>query len=349
MTFKQGLTLIISTLALTALLTGCNSAKTAEDSQATNTSTETPISEATYPITLKHAFGETVINSKPQRVATIAWGNQDLPLALGVIPVGISKANYGVTDASGLLPWTASKYKELGVTDPILFDDVAGLDFEAISASKPDIILAAYSGITQEEFDLLSEIAPVIAYPTQPWQTFWRDQILINATGMGLRSEGEALVTDLEQLIVEKSSKFTQIKGKKTAFFYFNPADLGNFYVYLPNDPRVAYLTDLGMTMPDSILQKAKESTGFAVSLSAENSDLFNDVDIIITYGTEGLLSALQKDPLLGTIPAIKRGSVAVIEDATPLAASGTPSALSIPATIDDYLTVIGKAADLIK
>ena len=50
-----------------------------------------------------------------------------------------------------------------------------GLDYEAISDSNPDIILAAYSGITQEEYDLLSEIAPVVAYPENAWQTLWRD------------------------------------------------------------------------------------------------------------------------------------------------------------------------------
>ena len=44
-------------------------------------------------------------------------------------------------------------------------------------------------------------------------------------------------------------------------------------------------------------------------------------------------------------VPAIQRGAVAVIEDGTPLAASGTPSALSIPATIDEYLKIISEAA----
>ena len=69
-------------------------------------------------------------------------------------------------------------------------------------------------------------------------------------------------------------------------------------------------------------------------------------MDIIIAYGDAALLEALQADSLIGTIPAIARGSVVLIEDGTPLAASGTPSALSIPATIDEYLGLIGKAAD---
>lgn len=353
MKFKIIKSILATTMALSLVLTGCAKSTSTTPSKEAETSTtekaDTAKSETVYPVTIKHAFGETVIKSKPERVATIAWGNHDLPLALGVIPVGISKANYGVTDNSGLLPWTSSKFKELGVESPVLFDDIAGLNFEAISDAKPDVILAAYSGITKEEYDLLSEIAPVVAYPTEAWQTFWRDQIVINAAGMGMKTEGEALVGELEKLITTKTAEHPQLAGKTAAFFYFNPADLGKFYVYLPNDPRAAYLTDLGMTFPESVKKLAAESNSFALELSAENADLLQDIDIIITYGNDKLLAALQADALVGTIPAVKRGSVAVIEDGTPLAASGTPSALSIPATIDEYLSIIGQAADKVK
>jgi iron complex transport system substrate-binding protein len=327
-----------------------------ETTQSTDTAESTVVEESTstdsatqYPITIKHAFGETVIESKPERVATISWANQDVPLALGVVPAGISEANYGVTDSSGLLPWTKEKFTELGVENPVLFKDTDGLDYEAISDADPDVILAAYSGITQEEYDLLSQIAPVVAYPTAAWQTFWRDQIIMDATGMGMKTEGEELVSNLEQLITEKTSAYPQIKGKTAAFFYFNPADLGKFYVYLPTDPRAAYLGDLGMAVPGSVTKLADGAESFAVELSAENVDILADVDIIVAYGDDALLKALQADSLVGTIPAVKRGSVALIADGTPLAASGTPSALSIPATIDEYLGILGEAADKVK
>ncbi len=357
MKFNHLKTISTIVLAATILLTGCGSKTATETTTAETTSSEATSvttevsqdSEVTYPLVIEHAFGETILESKPERIATISWGNQDTPLALGVVPVGISMANYGVTDGSGMLPWTSDKFKELGVDAPVLYDDLAGLNYEAIADSEPDVILAAYSGLTQEEYDLLSEIAPVIAYPTLPWQTYWRDQIKMDAKGMGLEAEGEALVADLEALIANKTSEYPQLAGKKAAFFYFNPADLGSFYVYLPADPRAAYLTDLGMAFPESVLALAEDDASFAISLSAENADQLQDVDIIITYGSDTLLEALQSDALLSTIPAVQRGSVAIIEDNTPLAASGTPSALSIPATIDEYLKLIGEAADLVK
>lgn len=352
----------ILAIALAVSLTACsnNAANTsqkantpaAEETTATPEPTEAEAggdaaqAEVEYPITIKHAFGETVIESKPERVATISWGNQDVPLALGVVPVGISEANYGVIDGSRLLPWTTEGFQKLGEENPVLFSDTDGLDFEAISDAQPDVILAAYSGITQEEYDLLSEIAPVVAYPTLAWQTLWREQIIMDATGMGMKTEGEQLVSELEQLITDKTKEYPQIAGKTAAFFYFNPSDLGKFYIYLPTDPRAAYLNDLGMKVPESVLGLAKDSTSFAIEVSAENVDILKDVDIIIAYGDASLLKSLQADSLVGTVPAVQRGSVVLIQDGTPLAASGTPSALSIPATIDEYLSLIGEAAD---
>lgn len=332
-------------IACALLITGCSS-PAGKDQDKSNTGQS---SSASYPMTIKHAFGETVIEKQPKRVATIAWGNQDTPLALGVEPVGVSKANYGKTDKNGLLPWTAEKYKELGVEKPATFDDIDGLDYEAISNSNPDVILAAYSGITKEEYDLLSKIAPVVAYPKLPWQTYWRDQITINSTAIGKKDEGEKLVSNLEKLIKEKTSDYSNLKGKKVAFCYFNPADLGKFYIYLPTDPRAAYLTDLGLEVPESITKLAESSDSFAVEISSENIDKLKDVDVIVAYGNDKLLKQLQSDALLGTVPAVKRGSVALIEDGSALAASGTPSALSIPATIDEYLKILNEAADKVQ
>lgn len=328
-------------VACAVLMTGCSATTTEErKNDIQNTSGE-------YPIKIQHAYGETVIESEPKNIATISWGNHDVPLALGVVPVGVSKANYGKSDENGLLPWTAQKYKELGVEKPVVYDDIDGLDYEAISDSNPDVILAAYSGITQEEYDLLSQIAPVVAYPKNAWQTLWREQITMDATAMGKQAEGEKLVKDLDALIKEKTANYTDLKGKTAVFCYFNPADLGKFYIYLPTDPRAAYLTDLGLSFPESISKLGADS--FSIEVSAENIDVLKDADILVAYGNDDLLKALQSDALLGTVPAVKNGAVALIEDGSVLSASCTPSALSIPATIDEYLEILGAAASKVK
>jgi iron complex transport system substrate-binding protein len=342
-------TLLILLMAM-ILLVGCSDQES--DSTPPSTSAEdneTPVStdvDSEYPIVIEHAFGETVIESKPERVATIQWGNHDVVLALGVEPVGFSAANYGVQDDSGLLPWTAEKLDELGITDPNVFQDTDGLDFEAISDANPDVILAAYSGITEEDYDLLSQIAPVVAYPSAPWTTSWRDQVIYNATGMGMKAEGEQLIKDIEDLIDENSSKYSEIQDQKVAWVNFSAKDMSDIYIYTPTDPRVAFLLELGMVYPESIINEITDPSSYALNISAENADFLYDADIIIGYGDESLYEIVKADPLLGKIPAIQRGSVVFIGDSTPLAAAGNPNPLSITYTINEYLELIDGAID---
>lgn len=340
----KGLTTMI--LACALLVTGCASkaGKTEDTSKGGDTA-----SSVSYPITIKHAYGETVIKEEPKNVVAISWGNPDTPLALGVVPAGISKANYGKITEKGLLPWTDKKFTDLGVDKPVVFDDVDGLDYEAISNANPNVILAAYSGLTQEEYDMLSKIAPVVAYPKLAWQTYWRDQITTNATAMGKKDEGTKLVSELDKLIADKVAEYPSIKGKKVAFCYFSPTDLSKFYIYTSTDPRAAFLNDLGLVEADSVKELAKSSDSFALTISSENIDKLADVEVIVAYGNAELLKQLQADKLLGTLPAIKNGSVALIDETSDLAAAATPSALSIPATIDEYLKLIGEAADKVK
>lgn len=349
-------TLFISVMSI-ILLFGCST----EDSDSTQTEsasasteeteTETPTSkEATseYPIVIEHAFGETVIESKPERVATIQWANHDVALALGVVPVGFSAANYGVQDDSGLLPWTAEKLEELGVDDPNIYQDTDGLDFEAISDSNPDVILAAYSGITQEDYDILSEIAPVVAYQSSPWVSTWREQVIYNATGMGMKEEGEQLITETEKLIKDKVSEYPEIEGKTVAFANFSADDLSQIHVYTAIDPRGEFLTELGMEYPESVTNAITDPDSFILTLSTENADVLNDADILIGYGDESLYQAVKQDPVLGKIPAIERGSVVFIGNNTPLAAAGNPNPLAIAYTIDEYLELIAGAIEKI-
>lgn len=333
---------------LLLVLAGCSGQQASDEPESSSTD-ESSTESAEYPIVIEHAFGETTIEEKPERVATIAWSNQDVALALDVVPVGFSAANYGVQDDSGMLPWTAEKVEELGGEAPTIFQDTDGLDFEAIADTAPDVILAAYSGITQEEYDTLSEIAPVVAYQTSPWVASWREQVTYNSMGMGMEEEGKQLIADTEKFIADKVSAYPELEGKKAAFVSISAADLSKFYIYSPTDPRGEFLTELGMEYPENITSELEGSDSFYLELSAENADMLNDADILVSYGDDSTLAALQADPIYGKIPAVERGSVVIIGDNTPLAAAGTPSTLSIEYTLDDYLTLLSEAVSKVQ
>ena len=299
-----------------------------------------------FPITIEHALGETVIEEAPERVVTIGWGNLDVPLALGIAPVGVSKPTYGATDENGLFYWTNEAFAALGVEDPNVFDDTDGLDFEAINNAEPDLILAVYSGISAEEYEQLSEIAPTVAYTTEAWATSWQDLTMDNAKALGKEAEAAALVEDVEALIKEKAAEYPQIEGLTAAYCYFDTSNLGSFYVYMPKDPRASYLVDLGLDLPQNI-RDLDDGSFFFMTVSSENIDVLNDLDLIITWGESDTLDVLQGDPLVSQVPAIERGSVVFLSlDTSLISASCTPTTLSIEATIDEYLEAISEAAE---
>mgnify|MGYP002625764538 CR=1 FL=1 len=346
---RKLLSLLIVTSIISSALIGCGANNEANLSNTTEASEEaTNDANEGFPITINHAFGQTTITEKPERIVTLAWANQDTPLALGIVPVGVSAANYGLMTEHKLHPWTDDAFAALGEDNPNVFNDETGWDYEAIAACEPDIIIASYSGFTEEEYNLLSEIAPVVPYLETAWKTNWREQTITNATAMGMKTEGEKLVEDTDALISEKLANYPELEGKTAGYFWISQDDMSTFYAYLPNDPRASYLNDLGLETPESILSLAESSEDFSVTISRENTDLLNDVDIMVVYGDEGLLEAMQADSLMNQIPAVKNGSVVLIDSTSALAAATTPSILSIPYAIDDYLELLSEAANKI-
>lgn len=331
-----------SALSLTAVLAACGN--------GSSSATASSSASASGTVEVKHAFGTTTVPATVNRIATIAWGNQDVPLALDVMPVGIAKQTWGVEDGSGMLPWTKEKVEELqagGAEAPTLFDETDSIDFEAISTTQPDVILAAYSGITQEDYETLSKIAPTIAFPNTAWGTPWRDMILNDAAGMGQGAAGQELVANLESFIAEELAAFPQIAGKRAAFFFGSVTDLSTFGFYVPADPRTGFLADLGLAVPPSVETAAAANEGsFFVSVSQEVVDTLSDVDLIVMYGEESDLAGLQADALIGTIPAIRNGAVAFVGNGTPLSAATNPTPLSLRWGLRHYLELIGAAAD---
>lgn len=304
--------------------------------------------ENAFPVTVEHAFGETTIEQAPERVATVAWANHEVPLALGVVPVGMSKATWGDDDGDGILPWVEDELAVLGAEPPVLFDETDGIDFEAVADTSPDVILAAYSGLTQEEYDTLSKIAPVVAYPELAWGTTMNEMIELNSRALGMAEEGHELVADLEALIAESVAQWPELEGQTAVFTYLDPNDLSQIGFYTTSDPRAGFLEVLGLQTPEAVAEASAGSDSFYETVSAESSDSFADVDLFLTYGpTDGsVVQLVQDDPLLSKIPAVQNGAIVVLEDNSPLAASANPSPLSIAWGLEDYLTLLAEAVD---
>ena len=334
------------TAALALLLAGC--ASTTAQEPDTTPATQVVV-DGTFPVTIEHAYGSTVIERQPERIATVAWANHEVPLALGVVPVGMSKATWGDDDGDGVLPWVEDALAELNAETPALFDETDGIPYERIADTDPDVILASYSGLTQEEYETLSAIAPVIAYPDVAWATSYEDMITMNATAIGLAASGAELIESLHAQVETAQAAHENLSSARLLFAYLDEADLSQIAFYTTADTRPGFLIDIGMPVPTVVEEESAAAPDlFYTQVSAEQADRFADVDVFVTYGEPdgSLIATLKADPLLSQIPAIAEGRIAILPNNSPLAASANPSPLSIPWGIDRYFALLAGGLD---
>jgi len=219
---------------------------------------------AGFPVTVTHAFGQTTVEDSPEQVATVGWANHEVPLALGVVPVGMSKATWGDDDGDGVLPWVEDTLAELGADTPVLFDETDAIPFEQIADTRPDVILAAYSGITQDDYDKLSKIAPVVAYPGIPWGTSLSDMVTLDAAGLGKDAEAEDLNASLDAEVTAALDEFPELKDTNVLFTSFGGQnDLSTIGFYGTKDPRAGFLAEAGIGVPEVVQEERGQAESF--------------------------------------------------------------------------------------
>ncbi|MHA7208474.1 iron-siderophore ABC transporter substrate-binding protein [Arthrobacter sp. MDT1-65] len=335
----------VSVLALSACSTG-----PADGGAAATGGSSAPADAGAFPVTIEHAFGETTLTEKPERVATVSWVNADVSLALGVVPVGMPADTYGGNENQST-PWKDTKLEELGSaigTDsaPAQYSETDGIAFEDIAATDPDVILAAYSGISQEDYDTLSKIAPVVAYPEIAYGTGWQDSTRIIGEALGRADDAEQLVTETEQAIDDAAAEYPQLEGKSFIYGTLAPGSADGVSVYTANDNRPRFLTELGMVQADVVTENTQGSEEFFIPWSAERADELAS-DIFVTWvPDEATKGAIASDPLLGQIPAVERGALVADSDNTLTLSISAANPLSLVWALDRFLPMLGEAAD---
>jgi iron complex transport system substrate-binding protein len=303
-----------------------------------------------FPVTIEHAFGETTLTEKPERVATVSWVNADVSLALGVVPVGMPADSYGGNENQST-PWKDAKLEELDAAigtgnAPVQYSETDGIAFDDIAATNPDVILAAYSGLSQEDYDTLSKIAPVVAYPEAAYGTAWQDSTRIIGKALGLSGDAEQLVSETEQAIADAAAEYPQLKGKTFIYGNLEPGSADGVSVYTENDNRPRFLTELGMVQADVVTENTKGSEEFFIPWSAERANEL-DSDIFVTWvADEATKEAIAGDALLGQIPAVETGALVADSDNTLTLSISAANPLSLVWALDRFLPMLGEAAD---
>ena len=270
--------------------------------------------ESAFPVTIEHKFGSTTISQEPQRVVSIGFTEQDPLLAVGVTPIAL-RYWYGDAD-NAIFPWALDESE--GAQPPVLDMPYGNLNYEAILALAPDLISAVDSGITQEEYDNLSQIAPTLAQVDtyvdfgMPWQETTR----LIGTALGRSQQAEAAIAAVESSLEAAREDFPQFQGATVSVAYKTAETYG---YYTGQDGRGRFFTDLGFVVPEEQNELAGDS--FYYYLSEERIDVL-DTDLLVFLalqfyegGSEVAREEISSDPLLSQLDVVADERVFFVAD----------------------------------
>lgn len=323
---------LASLMGLTACSTGSRDGGGSAQPGATASSTPTD----SFPVEVEHALGTTRIEQAPQRVVTVGAGNnQDFVAALGVVPVGVAKVAWG-GNADNSTDWFDDAVSRLGAQQPQRYDESDGTNFSAVAELNPDLIVAVNSGITEEDYDRLANIAPVLAYPTGPWINAWQDQQRLVARALGRSEAGEKLVEDTEGLIERRSEELGDVKGK--TFIYGDVSQKLGFYG--PGDGRPRFYEELGLTLPAVVTENISKDQFWREWPEERADELVSDLFVSVAED-EQAAQKFRNDPILRTIPAVAEGRAIFFTHKQDVLAGSVTSPLSIPHALDVHIPAI--------
>lgn len=291
-----------------------------------------------FPVTVEHKYGETTIEAEPQRVVSVGFTDQDIVLALGVAPVGVRE--WFGDHPYAAWPWATAA---LGDAEPTVLGS-GELDFEAVAALDPDLIVGVSSGMTAEQYELLAAMAPTLAQPAEfvDYGTPWQDATLLIGQALGRSERAGTLVADIEQRFAEVRAANPEFDGATAAVTFVFEGSPG---AYSSQDVRSRFLVDLGFVIPEQFDSLAGDAFFFTVS--QEQVPLL-DTDVVAWVSGQpdyGIDDVAAEVPLRSSLAAAAEGRE-IVADFELGGALGFSSPLSLPYALERMVPELQAAVD---
>jgi len=262
------------------------------------------VADDPFPITVEHAFGETVIERAPERIVSVGYTEHDTLLALGIVPVGLTEW-YGDWEA-GVWPWAL---EALGDERPVVLQQVDGFQLERIAALDPDLIVGVNAGVDADTYEQLSEIAPTVAQPegSTAWFGPWDQLTLQIGRAVGREADAQALIGGIDERFAEARAAHPEFEGTSVVFLQNTYYD-GEAIAY-QGGLSTKFLTDLGFTVPSSLDEFVGPDSGSQAYIPLERLGVLDDADLLIwATESEGDVDTLRSAPLYETLTAVREG-----------------------------------------
>lgn len=291
--------------------------------------------DGVFPVSVDHKYGTAVIPEEPERVVTLGLSDHDAVLALGVTPVGA--VEWFKEEPFGKWPWATQLW---GEEPPAIVGERDEYVMDAVLKLEPDLIIAQYSGMKEEQYRDLAKLAPVVAQPKDhpdyqaPWQVM-TEQI---GKALGKEDEAKALIDGIDARFAEVRAEHPEWEGMTVAVG--EPYEPGMYSAFSPRDPKMIFFAELGFTTTEEY-EDALGGENIA-DLSFERLDVM-EADRAVWLGTPETEQALREDPLYRTTEVHRDGRDLFLpyEDPDIGAALSFNTVLSIPYAIDEIVPLL--------
>lgn len=293
--------------------------------------------EAAFPVTIEHKYGSLTLDEAPERVVSVGYTDQDTLLALGVVPVGIR--DWFGDQPNATWPWATAA---LGGAEPLVLDS-AEINYEAVAGLRPDLIVGVSSGMTEEEYSTLNDIAPTLPQTDEfpDYGVPWQDGTRLLARALGEVDAAEALIADVEARYAEFREANPDLQGLEGIVAYaVSETEVG---AYASIDTRARFLEDLGFVTPPEF----DELAGGLFYTSFSNEEIGRlDRDLVVWMAdSPATRERIRSSPLREGLRAVAEGREIFLDDLQ-VGAMSFSSALSLPYLLDGFLPQVVAAAD---
>ncbi len=333
--------------AAAVLMAACSSTESTESSSTPDAATSTE--SAAFPVTLDTVMGEVTIESEPQRVVTLGSHEHEYLYALGVAPVAVPVSWQGYENGTG--PWAEADRVAAGAEPELFEPGTTTYDAELIASFEPDLIVATYPNhtMTQEEYDLLSSIAPVVTRPatdsdgneTVEWGVTLADELTLLAQATGTTDKAEDVLAEIDAAFAEARDAHPEWEGLTSQVGGYYE---GQAFVYAASDTRNQFLANLGLDVASI------EGTEAAwMQISAEQLDtVLGDLDSIVwqVATSPDTIESLESLPLFDSLNTTQVGGNLWQTDPVLEGALFANSPSSILYSIDAMVPMLEQALD---
>ncbi|GGY73002.1 ABC transporter substrate-binding protein [Marinobacter zhanjiangensis] len=272
--------------------------------------------------TIPTAYGDVTVEGQPESIVTLYEGALDSAIAVGAQPVGAIITRGGQSVASYI-------EEAAGVIEIVGAPGETNL--EAVIALQPDLILAA-ARTSEEQYQLLSRIAPTVVLAVTPYQhDTWKRELALFARALGREDRARDVIERVEQRAAEVRRQVETVipeDQRDTALVR-----------WMPQGPLVmaeglfsaTVLASAGFEVDDAGL--VSEGRPHSQPLSQENLSLMDRNWIFLaTLNEDGreALEAARQAPAFKRLVANESGRILPVDGTLWTSASGPLAALAI-------------------